>query len=224
MAADHHPSATARLRALFTDPERRTNRVARKYLLAGLLRCGTCGTTMVARPREDHKRRYVCPRDPGRGGCGKTFILADEVEAFVVDTALHRLSTGRPAASIRRRGSTDAAAAKTIRELDHDQAQLDELAAAYGAKAISFREWQAARTPIALRIRVANAALNQLQGTSALDGLLHGDGDLQGAFGLLPLPRRQAVLRATLDYVGVGRAERGLNRFDPRRLSPAWRV
>ena len=74
------PAQTTRIRALLNDPERRTNRVARKYLLAGLLRCATCGTTMVSRPRSDGRGRYVCSRDPGRNGCGRTFILADEVD------------------------------------------------------------------------------------------------------------------------------------------------
>lgn len=218
------PAQTARLRALFADPERRTNRVARKYLLAGLLRCGPCGTTMVARPREDHTRRYVCPRDPGRGGCGRTFILAEDVEAFIVDAVLHRLSSPRLAASIRRRGATDAVAAKTIRELDRDQAQLDELAAAYGRKDISFREWQAARTPIALRIKAANGTLNQLQGTSALEAVLNQVGGIQAAFDSLPLARQQAVVKASLGHVAVGAAVRGRNRFDPERLRLAWRV
>lgn len=218
------PTQTARLRALFSDPERRTNRVARKYLLAGLLRCGACGATLVARPREDHRRRYVCPRDPGRDGCGKTFILADEVEVFVVDAVLHRLSGPRLASSIRRRSATVAAAAKIIRELDRDQAQLDELAAAYGRKSISFREWEVARTPIALRIKAANATLNQLQGTSALESVLDQAGGIHATYEALPLPRQQAVVKATLDYVSVGAAVRGRNRFDPSRLTPAWRV
>ena len=215
---------TARLRALFNDPDRRTNRVARKYLLAGLLRCSACDTKMVARPREDGKRRYVCPHEPGRNGCGGTFILAEEVEAFIVESALHRLSSPRLAASIRRRSSTDTAAEATLRDLDRDQAQLDELATAYGNKSISFREWQAARTPIALRIKAANASLNQLQGTTALDSVLNQPGGIQAAYEALPLARQQAVLKATLDYVAVGPAVRGRNRFDPGRLSPAWRV
>ena len=215
---------TARLRALFNDPERRTNRVARKYLLAGVLRCGACGTTLVARPREDHRRRYVCPRDPGRNGCGGTFILADDAEAFIVESVLNRLSSPRLAASIRRRSATDAAAEKTIRDLDRDQAQLDELAAAYGSQSITFREWQAARTPIALRIKSANTTLNQLHGTAALEGVLNQPGGIHAAYASLPLARQQAILKATLDYVDVGAAVRGRNRFDPGRLSPAWRV
>lgn len=40
-----------RLRALLSDPLRRTNRIARKYLLAGLLHCSMCGQKLVARPR-----------------------------------------------------------------------------------------------------------------------------------------------------------------------------
>lgn len=39
------------LRELFRDPGRRTNRLPRKYLLAGLLRCGRCNQKLVARPR-----------------------------------------------------------------------------------------------------------------------------------------------------------------------------
>ena len=87
------PPQTTRIRALLNDPERRTNRVARKYLLAGLLRCGSCGTTMVSRPRSDGRGRYVCSRDPGRDGCGGTFILSDEVDAFIADAVVHRLDT-----------------------------------------------------------------------------------------------------------------------------------
>ena len=96
---------STRIRALLNDPERRTNRVARKYLLAGLLRCAKCGTTMVSRPRSDGRGRYVCSRDPGRNGCGSTFILADEVDTFIADAVVHRLDTPRLAASMRRRAA-----------------------------------------------------------------------------------------------------------------------
>lgn len=48
-----------RLRNLFGDPLRRTNRVARKYLLAGFARCGACGQKLVARPREAECSRVL---------------------------------------------------------------------------------------------------------------------------------------------------------------------
>ncbi|HSC90318.1 MAG TPA: recombinase family protein, partial [Gaiellaceae bacterium] len=67
---------TQQLRAKLGDPDRRTNRAGRRYLLTRLLRCSHCGGTLVARPRDDRTRRYVCASGPGFGGCGKTTIIA----------------------------------------------------------------------------------------------------------------------------------------------------
>jgi hypothetical protein len=50
------PAQTARIRALLDDPDRRTNRSARRYLLVRLLRCGLCGATLVSRPRSGGRR------------------------------------------------------------------------------------------------------------------------------------------------------------------------
>ena len=215
---------TTRIRALLNDPDRRTNRVARKYLLAGLLRCGTCGATLVSRPRTDGRGRYVCTRDPGRDGCGGTFILADEVDAFIADAVVHRLDTQRLAASIRRRNADDPAVAEVIRALDNDREQLDELAATFGRKEITNREWLAARAPIHERIKAANGTLNRGQRTTALAGIFdHPDG-VAGAYEALPLARQQAVIKAVLNHAQIGPAVRGRNRFDTGRISPAWRV
>lgn len=218
------PAHTTRIRALLNDPERRTNRVARKYLLAGLLRCAKCGATMVSRPRSDGRGRYVCTRDPGRDGCGSTFILADEVDVFIAHSVIHQLDTSRLAASIRRRGNDDPAVASLIELLDRDQEQLDELATTYGEKHISHREWLAARGPIQDRIKAANATLSRRQRTTALTGLLDHPKGVAEAYEALPLARRQAILKAVLDHVAIGPAVHGRNRFDPSRISPVWRV
>jgi site-specific DNA recombinase len=218
------PAQTTRIRALLNDPERRTNRVARKYLLAGLLRCGNCGTTMVSRPRSDGRGRYVCSRDPGRNGCGSTFILADQVDAFIADAVVHRLDTPRLAASMRRRAADDPAVASVIHELERDQEQLDELAASYGEKEISHREWLAARAPIQARIKTANATLNRGQRTTALAGILDNPDRVTETYEALPLARQHAIVKAVLNYAQIGPAVRGRNRFDPGRISPAWRL
>ena len=87
------PQQTAQLRALFADPDRRTNRAARRYLLKGLLRCSKCGSTLVARPRGGGDRRYMCAKGPGLPGCNGTFIFAETVEAFISEAVLYRLDT-----------------------------------------------------------------------------------------------------------------------------------
>jgi hypothetical protein len=74
------PAETQRLRAKLNDPERRTNRSARRYLLASLLRCQHCGNRLYSRPRDDGARRYVCASGPGFEGCGKLTIMAEPLE------------------------------------------------------------------------------------------------------------------------------------------------
>ena len=114
--------------------------------------------------------------------------------------------------------------ASVIHELERDQEQLEELAASYGEKKIRHREWLAARAPIQARIKTANTTLNRGQRTSALAGVFdHADGVI-ATYQALPLARQQAVIKAVLNYAHIGPAVRGRNRFDPGRISPAWRV
>lgn len=79
-----------RLRAILTAPERRKgDPKARRYLLTGFLHCSVCERRLVARPRSDKVRRYICAKGPMYEGCGRTYILAEPteqiVEAMVVD-------------------------------------------------------------------------------------------------------------------------------------------
>lgn len=94
------PAETERIRALLTDPARRTNKTARRYLLVRLLRCGLCGATLVSRPRQDSTRRYVCASGPGFSGCGRITIVADTLEAFVTEAVLYRLDSPELAAAL----------------------------------------------------------------------------------------------------------------------------
>ena len=89
------PAETTRIRALLSDPERRTNKVARRYLLVRLLRCGHCGETLVSRPKQGGARAYQCVKGPGFSGCGRLSVMADPLEQFVVEAVLYRLGLTR---------------------------------------------------------------------------------------------------------------------------------
>jgi site-specific DNA recombinase len=217
------PAQTASLRALFGDPDRRTNRAARRYLLKGLLRCGHCGASLQARPRGGGDRRYGCTKGPGQPGCGRTWILSEPLEAFVTEAVLYRLDTPALSARLTRSPQVDPTADAQA-DLLADQAQLDELAAAYGQKALTLREYLVARKPIERRIEAARRRISRERGTSALDEFVHRPGALRAAWPSLPLTRQHAIIAAILAHISVGPAVRGLNRFDPRRLDPVWRV
>jgi site-specific DNA recombinase len=214
----------ARLRAVLRDPGRRTNRAPRRYLLASLLRCGSCHSVMRARPRSGGARRYVCAKGPGLPGCGKTFILADDLETFVVAAVLERLDSPALVAALTRSLATDEQSAGAQRELDQTEAQLDELADAWGRRAITFREWESARAPIVRREQAAKAALSRDSRISAVADYLGRGEQLRSTWEDLSLPRRQAIVRTLLEFIEIGAAVRGRNRFDPGRLTPRWRA
>ena len=217
------PEDTARVRAILGSATRATARTIRRYLLSGgLLRCGVCESVLVARPRQDGTRRYVCAKGPGLPGCGKTAIVAEPLERFIAEAVLYRLDTPELAAALE--GATPPDDTGERANLAADRAQLEELAAAYGEKLITFPEYLAARKPIEARIEAGTRALARLTRTEAITPYVGQAGALRVAWADLPLTRQRAIVASILDRVVVGRAVPGRNRFDPDRLEPVWRV
>ena len=212
-----------RLRALRAEKRRTRRRAPRTYLLSGLVACGRCGARMVARPRDDGTRRYVCAKGPGQAGCGKLMILADPVEQLVSEAVLIRLDSAELAAGWAgqvEQSDTDGITAR----LDADEAQLDELATAYGRKQISLREYLRAREPIESRIDTARRELSRSGGTVSVREFVGHADRLRAVWDEMPIERRQAVIGAILDRVTIAPGVRGRNRFDPERVSPTWKL
>jgi DNA invertase Pin-like site-specific DNA recombinase len=217
------PTETQRLRAKLKDPERRTNRSARNYLLTRLLRCHHCGTPLVARRRDDGTRRYVCASGPGFGGCGKTTVVADELETFVVNAVLFRLDSDDLPRSLN--GSvSDSDGSEWQAEIEQTQAKLDELAELWAEGTIGRSEWLKARAPIEKRQTLAKKRLAALNRTTALTPHIGDAAGLRAQWPEMNLTRQQQIVAALVDHVVVGPARRGYNRFDPSRLTPVWRV
>ena len=212
---------TARLRAVLGAPRRRPTRMPTRYLLAGMVRCSLCEATLVSRPRADGRRRYVCARGPGFHGCGRTYIVADELETLITEAVLYRLETPKLVGHLAHRDDGDADAHQA--ELDAATAQEAELADAYGRQQITMTEWLAAREPIATRLDTARRALSRLAGTTALDEYLGHTDVLRNGWDTLPLLRRRAIIAAVLDHTIIGPGAPGRNRFDPRRVDPIWK-
>ena len=217
------PEDGAKIRSLLANPERRTNKTARRYLLGGLLVCSHCGERLVARPRSGGKRRYACAKGPGFSGCGKTYINADDVERFVTEAVLIRLDSAALQRVIERRQRRAPDAQRWLSEMEQAQAQQVELAAAYGNREISMDELRAARKPIEQRLTNARKQLGKLSRSSVLDRYV-GNGDaLRADWDALDLSQQHAIVAAVVDSVVVGPARRGYNRFDESRLTPVWR-
>ncbi len=218
------PDDTARLRTTLRDPARLTNRAPRRYLLAGMLRCGLCGAILVARPRTDGSRRYVCAKGPGYTGCGRIAVLAEPLEALITEAVLYRLDTVDLAAAKRGDAEADDDAARLAAALDEDRRQLEELATAYGEKQVTFAEYLAARKPIEARIEAAKRHLSRTSRTAAVADYLGDSAALRVSWADLPLSRQRAIVAALLDRATVAPAVRGRRAFDPSRVAPLWRI
>ena len=94
----------------------------------------------------------------------------------------------------------------------------------YAAKAITAREWLAARNPIQARIDKAQQALTRATGSDALAGLVGNGEQLRASWAELNLTRRAAIVRAVLDHAVVGPGTPGAQRLDPDRIRPVWRL
>ncbi|HZE06705.1 MAG TPA: recombinase family protein [Solirubrobacteraceae bacterium] len=215
------PAETDKLRAKLQDPERRTNRAARRSLLPRVLRCGHCRTQLVSRPRADRVRRYVCPT--ANGGCGRMTVLAEPVELVVSEAVLHRLESPLLPEAIKR-PADDAKGAEWQQEAELAQAKLDELAEMWAAGEITRGEWQKARPPIERRLTTARKKLAQLNRQAALVPFIGDAKRVREEWPTMTLTRQAEIVRALVEYVEVLPARRGYNRFDPSRLRPVWRA
>jgi site-specific DNA recombinase len=212
----------AKIRALLANPERRTNKAARRYLLGGLLVCSHCGERLVARPRSGGQRRYACAKGPGFSGCGKTYINADDVELFVTEAVLHRLDSAALQRTLERKQRKQPDAQRWLAEMEQAQAQLVELAAAYGNRELSMDELRAARKPIEQRLTNARKQLTKVSRSSVIDRYIGNGAGLRAEWDSLDLSQQHAIVAAVIDSVLVGPARRGYNRFDEARLTPRF--
>jgi site-specific DNA recombinase len=217
------PAQTQRIRLLLSDPNRRTNRSARRYLLVRLLRCGLCAEPLVSRPTQDGTRRYVCARGPSLSGCGRIHVRADALEDFVTRAVLYRLDSPELAAAVERPGE-DIESQQWQSEIADAEGQLVELAEAWASKAITMKEWQAARGPIERRITAGKKRLASLNRASVLNGHVGSGAELRERWADLPLSRQHAIVAAVLDHAVVAPGRRGYNKFDPARFTPVWRI
>lgn len=210
----------ARMEAAKANPGRRT---PRRYLLSGLLRCGKCGTRLYSATRGE-RRRYVCMSGPDHGGCGKLTVVAPPVEELVAAAVLYRLDTPELADALTGRSNAAAESVALSDALAADREQLDELAALYASKAISTREWMAARRPIEDRASDTERRLARLARSDALTGWVGNGTELGSRWAELNLTRQAAIVSAVVDHVVIGPGKPGARQLDPDRVDIVWKL
>ncbi len=213
-----------RLCAVLNDPARRKFDPgrARKYLLTGLARCGLCGGKLVARPRADKRRCYVCASGPGFGGCGKIRSLSEPLEELIVEATLQRLDG--PALARQMTDARKAAGPDVVAEVERLERRLEQVADDYAADRVTRAQFLKINERLRADLDMSRKAFASDRRTTTLDQFVGDEGALRRAWPDLPLDRRRAVLDALVSSVVVGPAVRGRNFFDPTRIDIEWRV
>lgn len=177
------------LRAVLDDPSRipaASN--VRKHLGSGIYLCGVCGEGLTSWSQgSKHPAKYKCRKN----GCVmRDLVLLDK---WVQGSLLRRLQ--RPDAAglftLREESGVDVQGAQG--DLKSARADLDELAAAFGAGEIDMQEWRVARASARARKEKAEAILATAVRVNPVAGLL-GAEDVEAAWGALDLSRRRAAV------------------------------
>jgi len=209
------------LRAVLLDPDRRQNHGARRYLLTGYAYCGLCDAKLVARPRSDKVRCYVCASGTGFAGCGKIRVLAETLEDHVAEMIAEAIDSDALTAAAPEPAADDL---ETTEEIARLSVELDALADDYAEGAISRDAYKRASA----RLDARRAAAQQLLSTSATVDRradVFADATPMGErWPALNFDQRRVVLDAAVERIEVGPAVRGRNFFDADRVAITWRT
>ncbi len=218
------PAETVTLRHILADPQRRTRGSwARTYLLTGMIRCGLCGELLIARPRADHVRRYVCAKDPGTANCGRLARVAGPIEELIRESVIAALDGADLTQYLYRQAEGDEGA--IIEELRRDEEQLVQNARDQAAGAISRTEFFAARDVLQDRLTRNRARLGNHRQFDVLASVVSAGTKIREQWDARPLEWRRALIAAVIDHVVLHPvAKRGQTAFDPSLVEPIWRA
>lgn len=227
------PEQTAQLRAVFADRATRaaTYRTPRTYLLTGLLVCGRpikrgrrtqeCGAQLVARPRQDGVRRYVCARQPGSDACGRLARQAEPVENAVAEMVFEALREVDLDEYLSPQLEDAGDVLQAIRE---DELALEQLARDhYSDRIIGRAEFIAARDVLEARVRANRERIARRASAGVLLDVAATGAAIRERWAEASLDWRRAVLDALIERIVLAPAEVGRNTFDPSLIRPIWR-
>jgi site-specific DNA recombinase len=218
------------VRAILTDPERRTKRGApARYLLRGLLWCAVCHEPMRGERRVERGREYVhytCQNRYGGGRCTKR--NARDVDREVTERLLYRLTSPQAEHAARAISKETDRLADILAELARLQAQLDRV----GDEAV---EALAEDVDEATKKQVLKAAQRKRERLESSMGRLREEyarltgnrvvaqvpRNIREVWPSLSLDRKRAILAAMVRRVEIHPQGKG-QRFDPTKIRVNW--
>jgi DNA invertase Pin-like site-specific DNA recombinase len=192
-------------------------------LLGGIAACGICDQNLWGHPRPKHRGgalEYICPKAPGRPGCGRLTVVAAPLEQITVAMVLHRLSG--PGMAKARAAEQEQVGASIAAELTALDAQIKELEDGWRKRQWSIDSFLRMFQPLDERREELRGQLQQQARRSVLWSLPTERALLDAWWAQATMDQRRAVLMAVVERVVVGPAVRSSRTFDPARLAPPY--
>ena len=214
------PEDVNNLRQLLNAPDRRNAfATSRAYLLSGFAYCGRCGSKLIARPRGDGTKRYVCASGPGRPGCGRLARLAPPVDEVVAEAIFEACDGVSLKEYIERPNGRADALLAAIRA---DEEALEELSRDHFVdRKIDRSEYYAARDPLAARLEMNRQQRARANGRSVATQVQGAGEEVRKRWDSRPLEWQRSVVGALIEKVVIEPATTGP--FDPELVRIVWR-
>lgn len=180
-----------------------------KHLLSGILICGVCGSTMLARP-DRGRMVYSCTENwcTSRG--------ASDVEDLVIRMVIARLQDPEIVSRLRQTPDT----APVEGEIQELRARRDDLAAMLADGILSRDAVADQARALTVRIDKLSVKLDALRAASPVTDLALAD-DVARRWGNMPLPTQRMVIQSLLRAV-VQKTRPGRRPFDPTSIQIDW--
>jgi hypothetical protein len=208
------------LRALLTDPQRRTNPMRpTRHLWSGFLICGHCHMRMYAYYRQAKAgpiKTLRCHRK--LGGCGRLARGAEPIETFLEAAVFEIVRHPAFAQFLDRRSTAPLERERLLEQLRAVEALQQENLVAYaapepGARRRSKAEYELIAARLDRQHDLRSKQLRALSRTELPDALTRGD--LETEWPTLPFYARRRIVETLIARVTLLPVGRGCRRFDP---------
>jgi site-specific DNA recombinase len=215
------------LRALLTDPQRRTHRThPTRHLWSGFLICGHCGTRMYAYYRQAKSgpvKTLRCQRR--RGGCGRVSRGAEPIETFLEAAVFEMVRHPAFTHFLTRRSAVPQERGVLLNQIREVEALQRDNLVAYaapepGTRRRSKAEYELIAARLDRQLDVLNKQLRALSTPELPDALTHGD--LEQEWPTLPFYARRRIVETLIARVTLLPSGRGCRRFSPSSLRIDW--
>ncbi|WP_370037928.1 recombinase family protein, partial [Nocardioides sp.] len=201
-----------------------------KYLLAAILKCGKCGSSLAGSPTGSRGLfRYACSKQPGRPRtCGGLTIAGPQTDRIVSMAIIDAVAEAKVRSGTTQRRDSKGIAARKAEEAI---AEMGRLRKHYGLEFAAGRlhqdEWDSMRAGWAIRQREAERVLGTWIPNlhAVLSDVPKGRAEVEEWWHAASVRQRREIVQALVEKIEIAPRGKASNRFDDSRIGePVWRI